>query len=139
MARYTKEQIDKWGAKLHNGFKVDVKHLLTFNEKEAVKRIDLGDGKELSASIYWKEVRDGYKYTGLVRPVLHLGLWHEEGGGLSGLMVMSGLGVFLNASDETYTRRSWDKLSKLTAGYNDERLLKLAKENKMILEKVTIA
>lgn len=139
MARYTKEQIDKWGAKLHNGFKVDVKHLLTFNEKEAVKRIDLGDGKELSASIYWKEVRDGYKYTGLVRPVLHLGLWHEECGGLSGLMVMSGLGVFLNASDETYTRRSWDKLAKLTAGYNDERLLKLAKENKMILEKETIA
>ena len=54
-------------------------------------------------------------------------------------MVMSGLGVFLDASDETYTRRSWDKLARLTAGYDDEKLLKLAKENKVILEKKTIA
>ena len=47
MASYTHEQIDRWNAKLKNGFKLDFQYLLNHNEKAATKYLDLPNGKLL--------------------------------------------------------------------------------------------
>ena len=71
----------------------------------------------------WSEVRDGYRYTGLVRPQLHLSVWH---GGNPGMMVSHGIGAFVDITEQTYTRRNWNEIVKLTAEWTDEKIMEVA-------------
>ena len=64
MASYTREQINRWNAKLKNGFELDFQYLLNHNEKVATKYLDLSSGKRLQARLIWNDLRDRHRYTG---------------------------------------------------------------------------
>ncbi len=137
MASYTREQINRWNAKLQNGFELDFQALLNRNEKEATKYLDLPNGKRLQATLIWREVRDGYRYTGLVRPQLHLSVWQD--GRTPGMMVSHGIGAFVDITEQTYTRRNWNEIAKLTAAWTDEKIMEMAQRHIATLKKETVA
>lgn len=136
MARYTREQINRWNAKLQNGFELDIQALLNRNEKEATKYLDLPNGKQLQATLIWREVRDGYCYTGSVRPQLHLSIWQ---GGNAGMRVSYGMGAFVDITEQTYSRRNWTEIAKLTAVWTDEKIMEVAQQHVAALKKETLA
>ena len=125
MASYTRDQITRWNKKLSNGFQLDLNHLLMWNEKSAVRNIKLPDGKVLQASISWVEVRDGFRYTGLVQPEMHLSIWTPTD---SGMMTSSGMGAAFKLSETGFPRKVWNELAKFTAEWNDERIMAEAKK-----------
>ncbi len=125
MASYTRDQITRWNKKLSNGFQLDLNHLLMWNEKSAVRNIKLPDGKVLQASISWVEVRDGFRYTGLVQPEMHLSIWTPTD---HGMMSSSGMGAAFKLSEASFPRKVWNELAKFTAEWNDERIMAEAKK-----------
>ena len=135
MASYTHEQIDRWNAKLKNGFKLDFQYLLNHNEKAATKYLDLPNGKLLQARLIWNDVRDGHRYTGLVRPQLHLSVWSSTG---TGMMHSFGLGAFVEITEQTYTRRNWNEIVKLTADFTDDKIMEIARQHVAALKKETL-
>ena len=132
MASYTREQITRWNAKLQNGFELDIKALLNRNEKEATKYLDLPDGRRLQATLLWYEVRDDHRYTGQVQPKLHLSIWH---GSHSGMMVSYGMGAFVDITEQTYARRNWNEIVKLTAAWTDDKIMETAQQYIATLKK----
>lgn len=135
MASYTREQINRWNAKLQNGFELDIKSLLNHNEKEATKYLDLPGDKRLKATLTWCEVRDGYRYTGQVQPKLHLSIWHSSH---SGMMVSYGMGAFVDITEQTYARRNWNEIVKLTAAWTDDKIMETAQQHIAALKKETV-
>ena len=57
MAQCTREQVNRWNAKLSNGFRLDLERFIVWNDKVATRSIELPDGKVLKADIGWTEVR----------------------------------------------------------------------------------
>lgn len=57
MAQCTREQVNRWNAKLSNGFRLDLERFIIWNDKVATRSIELPDGKVLKADIGWTEVR----------------------------------------------------------------------------------
>ena len=125
MAKITNEQLTKWNAKLSNGFTLDLQRFVVWGEKEAVRNIDLGDSRMLQASIGWREIHEGYRFTGLVRPEMHLSVWTPTS---SGMMSSSGLGATVQVTDKTFSRKNWNEIAKITGEWNDERILEEAKK-----------
>lgn len=136
MANYTREQINRWSAKLQNGFQLNTGSLFNRNEKEASRFLDLPNGSRLKATLMWSEVRDGYRYTGLVRPQIHLSVWHD--GNTPGIMVSHGIGAFVDITEQTYTRRNWNEIVKLTAEWTDEKIMEVARLHIAALKKDTV-
>lgn len=136
MASYTREQINRWNAKLHNGFELDFEYLLNHNEKVATKYLDLPDGRRLQARLMWNDVREGHRYTGLVRPFLHLSIWY---GADTGMMRSYGLGAFVKITEQTYTRRNWNEIVKLTAEFTDDKIMEAARQHVAALKKETLS
>ena len=58
MAQCTREQVNRWNAKLSNGFRLDLERFIVWNDKVATRSIELPDGKVLKADIGWTEVRE---------------------------------------------------------------------------------
>ena len=54
----TRDQINAINAKMSNGFRLDVRHYLLWNQKQAVKAIQLDDNTTLTATLAW---RDSYE------------------------------------------------------------------------------
>lgn len=125
MASYTRDQISRWNKKLSNGFQLDLNRLLMWNEKSAVRNIKLPDGKVLQASIGWVEVRDGFRYTGLVQPEMHLSIWTPTD---NGMMTSSGMGAAFKLSETGFPRKVWNELAKFTVEWNDKRIMAEAKK-----------
>ena len=81
MAQCTREQVDRWNAKLSNGFRLDLERFIIWNDKVATHSIELPDGKVLKADIGWTEVREEprlgcfYQKTIGMMPRLSLSLW----------------------------------------------------------------
>lgn len=136
MASYTREQINRWNAKLHNSFELDFEYLLNHNEKVATKYLDLPDGRRLQARLMWNDVREGHRYTGLVRPLLHLSIWY---GADTGMMRSYGLGAFVKITEQTYTRRNWNEIVKLTAEFTDDKIMEAARQHVAALKKETLS
>lgn len=126
MAGYTREQIIRWNAKLSNGFQLDLHYLMIWNEKRAVRNIKLPDGRTLQASISWVEIRDGFRYSGLVQPEMHLSVWTPTS---NGLMSSSGMGATVKLTEETFTRKVWNELARFTAAWSDEQIIAEAKKH----------
>ena len=64
MPSVTREQVNKWNAKLQNGFRFDIQRYVVWGEKQIKKSIELADGRILTAEIHFRDARDGYKYIG---------------------------------------------------------------------------
>lgn len=135
MASYTREQINRWNAKLNNGFELDFEYLLNHNEKVATKYLNLPNGRRLQARLMWNDVRENHRYTGLVRPQLHLSIWHGAG---TGMMRSYGLGTFVEITEESYTRRNWNEIAKLTVDFTDDKIMEIARQHVAALKKDTL-
>ena len=127
MAKCTREQVNRWESKLSNGFEFDLMYFLTWGEKRAERSIELEDGRIIKAEISWYEIRDGYRYTGLVRPKMNISLWRKSS--TPGMLCSSGLGYTIELTDKDYSKRNWNEIAKLTTEWDDERILKIAYEH----------
>ena len=45
MPSVTREQVNKWNAKLQNGFRFDIQRYVVWGEKQIKKSIELADGR----------------------------------------------------------------------------------------------
>ena len=97
MAQCTREQVDRWNAKLSNGFRLDLERFIIWNDKVATRSIELPDGKVLKADIGWTEVREEprlgcfYQKTIGMMPRLSLSLWTPSS--TPGMWCSRGLGA----------------------------------------------
>lgn len=128
MAKVTKEQLKKWTEKLQNGFGFDLYNYMMNGTKELVKKIELGDAKGsfLKANIIYREVRDGYRYTGKMQPVLSISLWEPIPD--SDMARSEGMGLYHEIGSEQ-TKRNYNELARLSGEVTDEMIMKLAHEN----------
>lgn len=133
MATCTKEQWTRWNAKLSNGFQMDLQRFLVWNEKEATKSIHLPNGDILKAVIGWDSVLEPINHgsnfnrpVGVV-PTLNLSIWAPAR--TDGIWCSSGLGYTTRISGDIRTKKSWNEIVKLTADWNEDRIMKEAKAN----------
>lgn len=125
MAKVTQEQLNRWNAKLHNGFQIDLQYLLIHNEKKPTRYIELGNGKRIAASLMYNDIYEGYRHTGKQQPILHLALWEDSGA--SRMMRSFGTGVYINIG-VIQDKKLFSELAKLSATISDEKIMALAKE-----------
>lgn len=126
MPKITRKQYDNWNAKLSNGFRLDLQRFCVWNEKVAVRTIELPDGMVLKAEIGWHELSKNWCVIGL-KPRLTFSLWkHCEN---SDLWHGCGTGATVELSEQVYTKRNWNELGRFTAGWDDERILAEAKKH----------
>lgn len=126
MAKLTKEQVQKWNAQLQGGFKFDVMYFLNWNQKVARRNIELANGKILQATLEYRDIRDGYRLTGQVHPMLHFQIWHK--GSVEGMMHSFGMGASVEIGTPQ-NKRNWKELCNLSGLYDDKKLLELAAAN----------
>ena len=133
MATCTTEQRARWNAKLSNGFQMDLQRFLMWNEKEATKSIHLADGNILKAVIGWDSVLEPIKPGSALKqpvgvvPTLHLSIWTHSS--TEGVWCSSGLGYRLQLSDTARAKKSWNEIAKLTADWNEYRIMEEARAN----------
>lgn len=133
MAQCTREQVDRWNAKLSNGFRLDLERFIIWNDKVATRSIELPDGKVLKADIGWTEVREEprlgcfYQKTIGMMPRLSLSLWTPSS--TPGMWCSRGLGAVVKITDNIYQKRNWNELAKFTAEWGEKRLLEEAKKH----------
>ncbi len=126
MAKLTKEQAIKWDKMLGGGYHFDIQHFVIWGEKEAVLKIKTGENKVLSATLEYRDERDGHRYTGRQKPVLHMQLWTvdpETGTGIS-----QGLGASVDVG-EVQDKKNWKYLCELSGEYTADKVLELAMEH----------
>ena len=106
MAQCTREQVNRWNAKLSNGFRLDLERFIIWNDKVATHSIELPDGKVLKADIGWTEVREEprlgcfYQKTIGMMPRLSLSLWTPSS--TPGMWCSRGLGAVVKITDNIY-------------------------------------
>ena len=110
MAQCTREQVNRWNAKLSNGFRLDLERFIVWNDKVATRSIELPDGKVLKADIGWTEVREEprlgcfYQKTIGMMPRLSLSLWTPSS--TPGMWCSRGLGAVVKITPTTSTRNA---------------------------------
>lgn len=135
MASCTREQLNKWNAKLANGFTLDLQHFLIWGEKSAVRRIDLPDGKILKATLEYRDARDdSHHYTGLHQPMVHLSIWTDRG---NGMLSSHGMGASVKIGT-VQSKRNFNNLAALSATIDDEKIMAWATEKMADLKKDTV-
>ena len=128
MANITRAQLDKFNKALHNGFTLDLQHFIFHSgEKQAAKKVDLGEGKYLQATIGWYRAGDLWSRETIYTPKLHLALFSPCS--TEGVFSSSGMGALISLTEEVFTRRNWNKLAEYTAAWTDEKLLDAMREN----------
>ena len=131
MAQCTREQVDRWNAKLNNGFRLDLERFIVWNDKVATRSIELPDGKVLKADIGWTEVREEpklgcfYQKTIGMMPRLSLSLWTPS--------------AVVKITDNIYQKRNWNELAKFTAEWDEKRLLEEANKHMTELQNDVVA
>ena len=124
MATITREQVAKFNARCHNGFELDVWHVIRHGEKDPCKRIPISETTHIKAQVTYYQV----KY-GVYEACLHLSLWHDRGT----VWASSGLGKWIPLGEPSVTRRNYNKLADLTERLSDEFILGLAAEHMGVL------
>ena len=143
MAQCTREQVDRWNAKLSNGFRLDLERFIIWNDKVATRSIELPDGKVLKADIGWTEVREEprlgcfYQKTIGMMPRLSLSLWTPSS--TPGMWCSRGLGAVVKITNNIYQKRNWNELAKFTAEWDEKRLLEEAKKHMAELQNDVVA
>lgn len=127
----TRDQINTINAKMSNGFRLDVRHYLLWNQKQAVKPIQLDDNTTLTATLSWRDSYESkttvYRQTinvpnGLHHIALHLAVWHTREG--SSVATSHGLGQWIDVGSDA-PRCNFSAIQKLTANYDDAAILAL--------------
>ena len=127
MANITRAQLDKFNKALHNGFTLDLQHFIFHSgEKQAAKKVDLGEGKYLQATIGWYRAGDLWSRETIYTPKLHLAIFSPCS--TEGVFSSSGMGALISLTEEVFTRRNWNKLAEYTAAWTDEKLLDAMRE-----------
>lgn len=135
MATVTREQLNRWNAKLSNGFGFDVIHFLTWRDKQIKKYMELQDGRKLEAVLSYREVWENHASVG-VKPVLHLSIW-ESCGPDSEMMRSCGMGAYIDMG-EPRDKRNYNELVKLSAVVDDAKIKALAVEHMVQLKNEVI-
>lgn len=131
--KITRDQVNRWNAKLANGFRLDIERCVCWNDKVAVKTVELPNGNFIKAEIGYHEVYDEarmgcYHRSVLgVRPCLTLSLWKPSG--TAGMYTSQGMGAKVEFTEALYTKRVWNELAKFTAGWDDASILAEAKKH----------
>lgn len=129
MAQCTREQVNRWNAKLSNGFRLDLERFIIWNDKVATRSIELPDGKVLKADIGWTEVREEPR----------LGCFYQKTSSTPGMWCSRGLGAVVKITDNIYQKRNWNELAKFTAEWDEKRLLEEAKKHMAELQNDVVA
>lgn len=143
MAQCTREQVNRWNAKLSNGFRLDLERFIVWNDKVATRSIELPDGKVLKADIGWTEVREEprlgcfYQKTIGMMPHLSLSLWTPSS--TPGMWCSRGLGAVVKITDNIYQKRNWNELAKFTAEWDEKCLLEEANKHMAELQNDVVA
>lgn len=135
MAKVTREQVNRWEAKLVNGFRFDLNFFLMWNDKRVKKCLKLEDGRMLEAVLEYRDITHNYAKVG-VQPVLHLSVW-ESCGPDSGMMKSNGMGAYIEMG-ATQDKRKYNELVKLSAMVDDGKIMALALEKIPQLENAVI-
>lgn len=141
--KITMEQVKKMNAQLFNGFHLDIERCVVWSEKNAVKEIELSDGRVLKAEISYREVyaNDSKPYWRRevigVRPTMTLSVWKP--GSTPGIWVSHGMGTEIGITADVYPRRTWKDLAALTADWTDSDILDIARKSIPYLEREEIA
>lgn len=131
MAKLTREQLNRWNAKLGNGFRFDTHFFLMWGDKQLKKYLKLEDGRTLEATLSYREVTKNYATAG-VMPVLHLSIW-ESCGPDSDMMRSFGTGAYIDMGAQQ-DKRKYNELVKLSAVVDDGKIMALAVEKLPQLE-----
>lgn len=127
----TRDQINTINAKMANGFCLDVRHYLIWNQKQAVKAIQLDDNTTLTATLTWQDSYEQrttiYRQTinvpnGMHHIALHLAVWHHKDG--EQVATSHGLGQWFDVGADA-PRCNFSAIQKLTANYDDAAVLEL--------------
>ena len=127
----TRDQINAIDAKMSNGFRLDVRHYLIWNQKQAVKDIQLDDNTTLAATLTWMDSYERKTTTygqtinvrnGLHHIALHLAVWHNKGVGP--VATSHGLGQWIDVGPDA-KRCNFSDIQKITANYDDAAILAL--------------
>lgn len=135
MAKVTREQVNRWEAKLVNGFRFDLCFFLTWNDKRIKKCLKLEDGRTLEAVLEYRDISRNFAKVG-VQPVLHLSVW-ESCGPDSDLMKSNGLGAYIEMG-AVQDKRKYNELVKLSAAMDDGKIMALALEKMLQLENAVV-
>lgn len=138
----TREQVKKWNEKLENGFRLNVERCVLWNDKVAVKTVELPDGNIVKAEIGYHEVTEDvpgtYRRNSLgVRPCLTLTLWKPAS--TPGMWVSHGMGKKVEITEALYKKRVWNELAKFTAAWDEAKILEAARENLPELKNKSVA
>ncbi len=128
----TRNQVNKWNAKLANGFRLDVERCVVWNDKVAVKTVKLPNGNIIRAEIGYCEVQDEndkryFKAVLGVRPYLTLSLWKPTG--TEGMWSIQGMGARVEITEALFAKRVWNELAKFTADWDEAKILDEAKNH----------
>lgn len=127
----TRNQINAINAKMSNGFRLDVRHYVLWNQKRAVKPIQLDESTTLTATLTWMDSYErkttAYGQTinvpnGLHHIALNLSVWHHKDG--EQVATSHGLGQWIDIGPDA-PRCNFSALQKLTANYDDAAILAL--------------
>ena len=122
MAKITREAVKKMNDAMSNGWKVDLWHLLNWNEKQAELRVyNPEQTMYIRATMSFRDKTENYRRVGK-EPVLHISKWFTDGQ----FNKSYGLGKMFRIG-EVQNRAMFSKIQKLTADYTPEKILEMAK------------
>ena len=122
MAKITREAVKKMNDAMSNGWKVDLRHLLNWNEKQAELRIyNPEQTMYIRATMFFRDKTENYRRVGK-EPVLNVSKWFTDGQ----MSKSYGLGKMFHIG-EVQNRAMFSKIQKLTADYTPEKILEMAK------------
>lgn len=130
--KITRDQVNRWNAKLANGFRLDVERCVVWDDKVAVKSVKLSNGSIIKAEIGYHEVCESrmgsYRHNFLgMRPYLTLSLWKPTG--TEGMWSSQGMGARVEITEALYAKRVWNELAKFTADWDEAKILDEAKKH----------
>ena len=121
MPSVTREQVNKWNAKLQNGFRFDIQRYVVWGEKQIKKSIELADGRILTAEIHYRDAREGYKYIGN-EACISLAIWTRCAN--SDMMKSEGMG-YHEVLGAVQPKKSYADLVKLSAVMDEPKILEV--------------
>lgn len=131
----TREQMEKYNAKMGNGFRLDMRSIMYHGLKEPVKQVNINDEQYIEFKFcYLDEKLDRYTKTGNKVPTLHISLWKNCGNGMA---QSNGIGTWLTVG-ESVKRGTLSVLTKYTHEYSEKKLMDIAEHNMSQLKKSTV-
>lgn len=121
MPSVTREHVNKWNAKLQNGFRFDIQRYVVWGEKQIKKSIELADGRILTAEIHYRDAREGYKYIGN-EACISLAIWTRCEN--SDMMKSEGMG-YHEVLGAVQPKKSYADLVKLSAVMDEPKILEM--------------